>query len=1417
MSAKAALKAVKSALDSKDFELAASKAKDLVDQDSTNYHAHIFLGLAQDKLGKPDAAESSYLAASRIKENDKTAWQGLITLYEKQGSKKVDAYRDVVLKLGHILAENGERDRCVDVVDKFIKFNRQHGNRTQQKQALHIQLPTCPLYPALEGRVPHPADTYSRLIELTEAEEKEFINREIGERRTRLGAKIDQVTTEVKCEALSNPELEQYYRGLIDWTNDDGIRHQTEERLLQRAYDFLLVLPHDQKFGKLDEVIHLARDMVIIKHTFLLAWKIELEWKDVEDFSEWDPVLLRDFAEFFPEDGLSKVIQGFLKGELSPFPTETELRESAEAESNDVKAEIAELAVEDRLILMSNGLEQSADSIIAHRVMAQLYLNLEEFASAVEVARKGISILKDVTRKTGLSLQQTTDYVNITLATALISYQSPRNHPEAKSIFESILKRKPKNTKCLLGIGLILEEDHDYEEAYNFLQRARERDPSNIKIRSELAWCTALNGNLQDGLEMLQDVLSEIKNDESQTGEFRAEILYRIGHCQWEIDPSSAARKNRNGAYASFLASIQADLNYAPAYTMLGIYYSDYKKDKARAKRCFHKAFELSSSEIEAAERLAKAFANKQEWNLVEAVAQRVVDSGKAKPAPGSKRKGHSWPYAALGVVQLNKQQYTKSIVSYQAALRISPGDYHSWVGLGESYHNSGRYIAATKAYEHAEASESTLSKSDGDNVWFSKYMLANVKRELGEYEDAISRYEDVLAIRSNEFGVMIALLQTLTESSYKNLETGLFNDAAKSARRALKIATAMAKETPNVFNMWRAAGDACAVFSYVKAKSWHVSASLLKSLLTIDAPNDAYDILADTDDVGSKHALFSDSEEGLPPLSDLCIYASILAYKRAVYVSANDVHGQAVSWYNLGWAEYRAYRCIEGETIAKKDKRFTKKFLKAAIRCFKQAIELEAGNSEFWNSLGVVTASLSPKVAQHAFVRSLHLNDRSAQNWTNIGVFYLIHNDLQLANEAFTRGQSADPDYAPAWLGQGIVALLFGDPSEARALFRHAFDISTSSSTLTKKQYTLSLFDRLLEDASISNELSQLIQPYFALQQLHFQEPSSLSFEHLSALFAERIGEYGQAESALGIVCTGVEAEYEVSESSSSLIRFALANADIARVHLANHEYEQAVEKAELALTLSGDDNLSTPDPGMVTSLRLSSHLTAGLAYYYLKSMDQAIDMFRDALHEAENDPDVVCLLAQVLWAKGGEEERNVAREQLFDCVEKNPDHNGAVTLLGAIALLDGDEDAIEAVHADLETMRTRDDIEIHDRTRVVKLLSAISAMGLSGDSDMPEAERKVVEANRAVMLAPGLPQGWMELTAATGEVHPATIAVKTALRNVPPNGGLDAVDLCKAYVQTGTIGDSLRAIMVAPWKMDGWDGLSENFSDIA
>jgi superkiller protein 3 len=56
-------------------------------------------------LNQNEAAEEAYLAATRLKDNDRTAWQGLISLYEKQGGLKLDDYHVAVLKLGKIFAD----------------------------------------------------------------------------------------------------------------------------------------------------------------------------------------------------------------------------------------------------------------------------------------------------------------------------------------------------------------------------------------------------------------------------------------------------------------------------------------------------------------------------------------------------------------------------------------------------------------------------------------------------------------------------------------------------------------------------------------------------------------------------------------------------------------------------------------------------------------------------------------------------------------------------------------------------------------------------------------------------------------------------------------------------------------------------------------------------------------------------------------------------------------------------------------------------------------------------------------------------------------------------------------------------------------------------------------------------------------
>jgi superkiller protein 3 len=121
---------------------------------------------------------------------------------------------------------------------------------------------------------------------------------------------------------------------------------------------------------------------------------------------------------------------------------------------------------------------------------------MEEYESAVETTRKGLQFAAGEAKKTDLSFQQTRDSLNSTLATALVYYQAPRNHLEAKQIFQSILKRKPQFTSALIGIGLVLEEEEEYEQAFDFLEKALQQDPSNGRIGAESAWCQALAGSI---------------------------------------------------------------------------------------------------------------------------------------------------------------------------------------------------------------------------------------------------------------------------------------------------------------------------------------------------------------------------------------------------------------------------------------------------------------------------------------------------------------------------------------------------------------------------------------------------------------------------------------------------------------------------------------------------------------------------------------------------------------------------------------------------------------------------------------------------------------------------------------------------------------------------------------------------------
>jgi superkiller protein 3 len=61
--------------------------------------SNVFLGLALEKQNENEASEKAYDAAAKLKPAEALAWQGLVTLYEKQAGKKIDEYAAAALRL----------------------------------------------------------------------------------------------------------------------------------------------------------------------------------------------------------------------------------------------------------------------------------------------------------------------------------------------------------------------------------------------------------------------------------------------------------------------------------------------------------------------------------------------------------------------------------------------------------------------------------------------------------------------------------------------------------------------------------------------------------------------------------------------------------------------------------------------------------------------------------------------------------------------------------------------------------------------------------------------------------------------------------------------------------------------------------------------------------------------------------------------------------------------------------------------------------------------------------------------------------------------------------------------------------------------------------------------------------------------
>lgn len=534
-------------------------------------------------------------------------------------------------------------------------------------------------------------------------------------------------------------------------------------------------------------------------------------------------------------------------------------------------------------------------------------------------------------------------------------------------------------------------------------------------------------------------------------------------------------------------------------------------------------------------------------------------------------------------------------------------------------------------------------------NSWYAKYSIGDVQREIGLLEPAILAFRLILEDRPEEIGVRVVLAETALTLGLDQYRAGFLARAEESLVEALGEATKIIEEGSASRIAWKVVGDALVGLGKIPEPVMLESRNPLSlRLLGI------MEALEVDQKLGSFDTVTLTLLRELQDLSDSPIYLkafAVLAYKTRVLLDTQNEASIGSAWLDLGISieGVRPYLLDLGLTTTSEEA------LHQAIRCLKFALHKEPVNSIFWNALGVLSFDLSPRLSQHSFIKSIEYNSRSAVPWTNLGLFYLVQGDEELANQSFLKAQVIDPDWAAAWIGQATLADLRGHVVDSSVLLEHAFSLGgdTPEADIAYATRAFDQFRRTSSAQSRPSATSALAAPLFALTRYLSKRPEDVSGLHLNALLLEQVGDLKTACESLQKAANLLEQLYEVDESPEVEGQYVIAQTNLGRVRLASLDYDGALNAFEAALSLIDINTLpSASEVGSSGSLSRAASillwteckLGSGLAQYWLGDSRAGIELLEAAAEDIENvggsrRADVVIALGRIYWTEGDED----------------------------------------------------------------------------------------------------------------------------------------------------------------------------------
>lgn len=1374
MSLKQSLKGAKSSIERNDPQAALEFVEDALYYEKDNYFAYIFRGKSYQLLDDVPKAIEAFKKATSLEPDNVLGWKGYF--------QTVCAHDDYVLffKIWTHLVElqhNQELGFGETIKDGFNYLNRHRFEQNEQLHTLYLKsvLPGTTLGELAPSSFGDTDANFCKLIDILSRSENDAVDRMLQKEKLKLSRVLTQENRSyldsLAWSVRKDSDLGDLFDRFINYCRDDELRLQYEDRRLKYKYSVLCVAP--QKDALFEEIKHAVEDMVLVHTHSLFCWKLYFDWSDVELLGNLEKANLAYFLQHFSTNGLAKVLYAYIMSDISPwdaekdFPEIVKMHKSASAEDeeaeDDVEHEtVPKLPPSDVLALMLSGYVNSADSILANRIICDYYIHIREYPEGSKRCREAIKLLADTQRTVGAQLVHTREDILCSLATIYTYYEAPKNYNRALQLYDKILETSPMHVKSHVGKGLILLEKGELDPALKLLENVKNNHPSNTNALIEYSWCLVKMQRHSEGRSNLEEALSKIVGQDVLSCETRALVHWRIAKSL--IDDQLAPKNNIEDAHQHLLTALKEARNYAPTYTQLGILYEEYFDDHIRAQKCFYKAFELDVGEITSAKYLVTDLTKKNQWDLAEILCNRIIDTERSRRMllSNSYEDGDkSWPSRVLGCSALNNQNDASAIEWFQTALRMTAMDIECWIGLGEAYQNCGRFDAAAKVFRRAlEMDESR---------WVIHYMLGLVLCEMGEYVEGLEILHRAEELEKDEECVLSAIYEAEVDYAQKLIGGGFFGQAIEATLRGLKTMEKAVQHNPTSPRLWRAKGDALRAFLVVQER-----AGQFPFLDVLDVLKSQQETLASTPETQQSTAyltLAATFHEGNETVSAIaCLLVVSAAVGLALLPKSSAKALRSAAYFNLGMAYLEASPYVDSNA-----------YHKSAIAVLKKAVKLELGNAVFWLALGNAYSHANPLLAQHCYIKASAIDNRDAEVWINLAALYLRHGDAELAQTAFVRAQSMSPQQSKSWLGHALSAQLLHDSAKASSLFTHAYVVSNGRIPLAQLLYGLSVVQLRVvipgsdpKDIEAAQEMS--VANSAMMKYLKFVPNDVVGLE-LALIVSERCQNY-EFGVAVGTKLGQVyEARYEKDEDEDSLIKYADTMGHLARLHLGREDYEQAMELARLAL------ELGEAAPAINPATELSCRVVIGLCHFFQNDFASAIDQLKLIMNTNADSKRLTTLAAQVLYAHGTEDTKQAALDQLFSYIENLGSSLLVVLTLGALAIADNYSDYYEAIKEELESLPLAETVADSFRS-IPKLLEAINER-LSTSS-------ATSVWTKAAMLFPHDFHVWLRLN--------SSMALAVAgLKDTK----VTAAELADAHTSMETLRHVQRAVVLNPTKL--------------